>query len=135
MSYNLFVFNGFYLFIFQIVVNSLETVAEAVQPILQEFGLRLNDASDNRLVAVKDKKSKKTSKLPSIKIEDAKDDSSNIYNANFAIALLGGSRAPVDQNASAALLDGELLILQMQAPPFDGKDLAVFLLSEREYGE
>lgn len=104
--------------------------------------MRLADAIHRPAQPPKERKSKKGNTKTTLVVHpDAKElavdeeESHDIYNANFAIAVLGGSKAPVDPNAPASLLDGELLVLQMQAPTFDGLDLAVFLLSEREYGK
>lgn len=109
---------------------------------MKEFGLKLADVVQRSTQTTKERKSKKSStKTTPVIHTDAKElavddeESHDIYNANFAVAVLGGSKAPVDPNSSASLLDGELLVLQMQAPTFDGSDLAVFLLSEREYGK
>jgi hypothetical protein len=111
-----------------------------VNPILDEYDLRLEENACERRISDKISFLKKLrsprnlQSRPSICIVD-KSVIEERKRKGTALAVLGGSQAPVDPNASADLLDGELLVLQKQSPPWDGMDLGGFLLSEREYGE
>ncbi|GBP26948.1 hypothetical protein EVAR_95734_1 [Eumeta japonica] len=49
------------------------------------------------------------------------------------LLFMGGSRAPVDARAPAAALEGEVLVLEYEPPPWDGKDLEVFIAWEQIY--
>lgn len=52
-----------------------------------------------------------------------------------ALLFLGGSKAPVDARASAASLEGEVLVVEYQPPEWDGKDLNTFISWEKIYGK
>lgn len=51
-----------------------------------------------------------------------------------ALLFLGGSKAPVEPRASAAHLEGEVLVVEYQPPQWDGKDLETFIAWEKIYG-
>lgn len=50
-----------------------------------------------------------------------------------ALLFLGGSKAPVEPRASAASLEGEVLVVEYQPPLWDGKDLETFIAWEKIY--
>lgn len=51
-----------------------------------------------------------------------------------ALLFLGGSKAPVDPRAQAPTLEGEVLVVEYEPPPWDGKDLDTFIAWEKMYG-
>lgn len=51
-----------------------------------------------------------------------------------ALLFLGGSKAPVELRSSAAVLEGEVLVVEYQPPQWDGRDLETFIAWEKIYG-
>ncbi|XP_038222782.1 uncharacterized protein LOC119840302 [Zerene cesonia] len=50
-----------------------------------------------------------------------------------ALLFLGGSKAPVEPRAPAIFLEGEVIVIEFEPPPWDGNDLEVFLAWEKIY--
>lgn len=54
--------------------------------------------------------------------------------APVALLFLGGCKAPVEPRAQASTLEGEVLVVEYQPQPWDGKDLETFIAWEKIYG-